>query len=552
MRARTLGLGLGILAGLSFAPEVATTSYRAGANPGSSAVPSRVPASVPSKGPSVPPEVKQPMKTSSLWPVPGERWIFRFERKVSAEYQNKIWLKLSLGGRTSVEPVGGFSDHRFFLFSYEIDRMQMQGEGAAVEKNEKRSFPQVRVEVDSAGKLREIRWVSQGALASAPSDEDADLVKDLTAQWLFFESRTRLGNAETIFSTSVDSPTLQTVSKRITRYDSRPEISHLDSSHEWSSDTKKVVRIEGTENFSIPAANGTFDQKTSYRWALLSTEVAPRMSASLSLGSTFAVSDRSPSPLAGQVPVLDYRSFTARWASVGVLAPHERLRFFGEVKKALDSGRSEFIPVILKSLAGRSSTSIEWRTGVGALAASSNPVAAQALLDLYVSGHRPSDEKLSILAAVTAGEGAPAPDWNKVIGEEVRTSSSDIRDASLFALGSAIRKEEDTNRRKELETMLWKEVKESNSEPAQLIVLDAIGNSGSPEYYGYVRERFASANPSIRAKAVAAVRFLALDLAQPILDSARADPSSVVRKAAEWSGKFRDPATETVSQAVSH
>jgi len=115
-----------------------------------------------------------------------------------------------------------------------------------------------------------------------------------------------------------------------------------------------------------------------------------------------------------------------------------------------------------------------------------------------------------------------------------------LRDASLFALGSAIRKEVEPGRRKELETLLWNEVKDSNSESDQLAILDAIGNSGSSEYYGYVKDRFASSSPAVRAKAVAAVRFLTSDLAQPIIDSARADPVATVRKAAEWSGKFRD------------
>ncbi len=551
MRKRPLGNAfLFILAGgISFASTLGKDSDPAIGDH----LPGRVPASVREVVPVLPEKALPSPKvnSTSLWPETGERWIFRFERKVSAEYLGKVWLKLALGGRASVEPVGEFGDHRFFMLSYEIDRMQMQGEGAASEKNERRSFPPIRIEVDAAGLVRESRWTSISGKTSEPSEEDADFVKDVTAQWLFFESRSRLGIADASFTTTVDSSSNHTVSKRITRYEGRPEITDLESNHEWATDTHRVQRIEGTENFSLKSAQGTFDQKTSYRWVFLTSEKSTALARNLSLGTPFLVSDVGiPTETARPVRI-DLKTFAVDWKAIGSLTPHARLRYFGVVKKALDAGQGELVPVILQSLAGRDSTSLEWRTGVGALAASSNPDAARALLELYRGDSLGHDDKLSVLAAVTSGEGAPAPEWKEVLAEEVRAkpSASDhgadtsVRDASLFALGSAIRKETDLGRRKELEGLLWKEVKDSTSDSAQLVVLDAIGNSGSSEYYPYVKERFASTNAGVRAKAVGAVRFLAADLAQPILDTARADPSPVVRKAAEWSGKFREPAS---------
>ncbi len=483
---------------------------------------------------------------SPLWPVKGERWIFRFERKVSAEFQGKSWLKLTLGGRASLEPTGEFADHRFFLIALELDRLQMVNEGVSTEKNEKRSFPFVRFDIDASGKLREMRWVSLTGEVKAPSEEDSDFVKDLVSQFLFFENRSRLGTAKSTLKVLAKTETNETLHKTVLKYENHPEFSNLESEHEWVSDTHRIQRIEGTENYSLAGATGSFDQKTSYRWVFNSSEKTESVVTDLNLGTVLKLEEdissgkRDSERMAKR---FDLKSFPTQWSALAALAPHDRLRLFGEVKNALDGGQSELVSVIVKSLDGNTSTSLEWRTGVGVLGASSNPVSAEALLNLYKNTNV-EDAKLSILAAVTSGEGTPAPDWKRTLEAEVANEAGAIHDASLFALGSAIRKENDSERKKDLQTLLWSEVRNSNSDSSQLAALDAIGNSGSAEFYTYVKERFSSSNPSIRARAVSAVRFLASDLAQPIIDTARADPAVIVRKAAEWSKRFQEPATQ--------
>ena len=96
--------------------------------------------------------------------------------------------------------------------------------------------------------------------------------------------------------------------------------------------------------------------------------------------------------------------------------------------------------------------------------------------------------------------------------------------------------------------MLWKEVKDARTDEAQITVLEAIGNSGSGDYYPYVKEQFSAGSTPVRVKAVAAVRFLASDLAKPILDQARGDPAPAIRKVAEWSAKFQADASSDSSQ----
>ena len=83
---------------------------------------------------------------------------------------------------------------------------------------------------------------------------------------------------------------------------------------------------------------------------------------------------------------------------------------------------------------------------------------------------------------------------------------------------------------------------------AQIAALEAIGNSGSGEYLPFVKEQFAAGTPKVRAKAVAAVRFLAADLAKPVIDRGKLDPSPNVRKVAEWSEKFQTAAAPDLSE----
>lgn len=501
-------------------------------------------------------------KRVSLWPEDGQRWIYRFERKALANYHGKNWLTLKLGGRTAVESLGKHGENRFFLFSFEIDRFEMQGQS----KIGRQSFPPIRMEIDLEGKLREMRWAVMDGPVKIPSEEEADFVKDLASQWLFFERQTRMGLAETEWSENAANPTLISVSKRITGYPNRPEISKLDSNHEWIAGVQdgmaKVERLEGTENFTIRSPNGDFEQQTSYRWLWTGTEKITALAAVKGIGSSFEVSAAAEMPTRANAKRLVLKEFTTSWPKLATYTPHARLKFFQEVKRALDLGQTELISVIVKSLEGKRVVSIEWRTGVGVLAATLNPEAQKALLTLYQDTQRIPEEKLSILAGVTAGEGTPDPDWKATLENEISAVASPVantgtriateydagaalREASLYALGSTIRKTEDANKRRELEGILWKEVKDARSEPAQAAVLEAIGNSGSSEYYAYVKEQSTSSSSQLRARAAGAVRFFNAELARPILDSARVDPVLSVRKAAQWSESF----LETVSGA---
>src|SRR5690606_641951 len=110
-------------------------------------------------------------------------------------------------------------------------------------------------------------------------------------------------------------------------------------------------------------------------------------------------------------------------------------------------------------------------SGVGMLAASSNETAQKALVDLYRNVAQ-TEEKLSILAGVSAGEGKPAPEWKDVFSSELASTAQDsnsaVREASTYALGSAIRKETNEERRRELEGVLWKEISDASTPKARV------------------------------------------------------------------------------------
>jgi hypothetical protein len=525
--------------------------------------------------PSREPASEPPREVRAIWPKDGERWIYRFERKASAAFAGKSWLNLKIGGRTAVEAVESAAgvahgENLFYLLSFEVDRLEMQGQSVS----ESRHFPSVRLEVDAAGKVRELRFVRSRAGNAVVTEEESDLVRDLTSQWLFFENRSRLGIAEVEWAdvgAHGATPGKRTVTKHVLRYADQPEISKLDSNHEWSAGAQldsglKVDRIDGNENFTLASANGDFTQATSYRWVWISTE-KPEKTPEILVAEAFTLEGAPASRNEEQKPKIDPARIAREWSSLKALPPHARLKLFRDAKRALDSGANELVSLIVGELRGKSQMSVEWRTGVGALASSSNPEAAKALLALFKEPGRTIDEKLSILSGVASGEGMAAPEWketfeatldrapaNAVTTQTPPSTSAEvatfdpardydvegaIREASLYALGSSIRKETNRERRRDLELILWREVKDARSESAQLAVLDAIGNSGSGAYSSYLQDQFTSGTPLVRAKAVAAVRFLESDLAKPILDRAKGDPVPEVRKAAAWSAKFQ-------------
>jgi hypothetical protein len=513
--------------------------------------------------------------SAGLWPRAGERWVYRFERRVSVEYRNRPWLSLKMGGRATVEPQGMHGGNRFYLLRFEADRLELQGKA----KNEVRKFPALRVEIDPAGKVRELRLALSGVEQGAPAEELKDTAKDLASQWLFFSDETRLGKTVPIFEVLSEKDGRRAIAKRIGAYPNRPELSRLDSTHEWVSASEAargrewVERIEGAENFLVPSANGDFEQKTSYRWLWLQTELAPRL-AEVELGEPLRIAENSEQEQASESAKrrIERAEFRETWAKLSDLPSLKRLAFFDRARRALDVGQGELVAEILAGVRGRPSTSYEWRTGVGILASSASPEAQQALLGLYRESGRRLDEKLSILAGLAAGEGKPAAEWKDVLATELKDGAvaletsvqssatgdktpaataftpkaSDpaiaIREAALYALGSAIRKETDEPKRRDLEKVLWREISDARTVTAQLSVLEAIGNSASREFYDHIRTQARSQEPRVRAKAVSAVRFLASELAKPVLDSARQDPSPLVQKAVEWSRKYQDSA----------
>jgi hypothetical protein len=539
-------------AGIGFVSELSPSASNAidvARKPASSAVPDLVP---------VQETPKEKAPGAGLWPRDGERWNYRFERRVSAEFENRPWLSLKIGGRASVEPLGVHGANRFYLLSFEVDRLELQGKT----KKDARELPALRVEVTPEGAIRELRLTLARNRQGAVADELKDTAKDLAAQWFFFSDETRLGKSVAKFETLATKKDGRVIGKRIAEYPARPELDWLDSNHEWATvidrtrRTERVEHIEGSENFTVTSPTGNFDQKTNYRWLWIGTDSVTRL-ADVEIGEALTIVESSHRDDESERAKrrIERAEFRAVWAKLSALPSADRLAFFERARRALDVGQRELIAEVLAGIRGQSSTSYEWRTGVGILAASANPEAQRALVELYRGSGRRLDEKLSILAGVSAGEGKPAAEWKDIFTSELKegaekggeTPAIAVREATLFALGSAIRKETDETKRRDLEKVLWREVSDARTVTAQISVLDAIGNSASKEFYQHIRTQAQSTEPRVRAKAVGAVRFLASELAKPIIDSARRDPSFVVRKAAEWSRNYVDSGAHDVA-----
>jgi hypothetical protein len=483
-----------------------------------------------------------PMNAIGSWPAPGERWIFRFDRKASASRSGRLWLSISLGGRATVERLGSLGGNALYLLGFEIDRIEMQGQA----RTASRALPFVRIEVTPEGRVRELRWAHSPSRAAGSDAEAEDAARDLASQWLFFEAESRLGRAETELDRLADGPAVRAWTKRVTGYPGHEEISGLDSFHEWRAsagrgEPLRVERIEGSESFAIASAGGSFEQSTSYRWARIETLAGTR-SPEISAGDAFRVADiGSGTPTQTRAPArVERAELRAAWTKLADVSSRDRLRLFERVRRALAGGQSELVADVLAGLKGKPASSIEWRTGVGLLASTSNPEAQAALLSLYSEPGRASAEKLTILAGVAAGEGKPAPEWKETLARETELGSARaddesraIREASLYALGSAIRKETDPSARGELESLLSARIAEARTPAERIATLEAVGNSASPEFHSYVLAQLASPDARVRAKAVVASRDFPPELSRPVLETAKNDPSPLVRRAAE-------------------
>jgi hypothetical protein len=146
---------------------------------------------------------------------------------------------------------------------------------------------------------------------------------------------------------------------------------------------------------------------------------------------------------------------------------------------------------------------------VGALATLGTSDAQAQLVSLYQSPVCPLSGKGTVLSALTTTQAELNESTREFLLEETRSSDADLASGALWALGSSLQKPQDTAAKKEVQAIEqdWTDALSSGLE-RQLTVLDAMGNSGRPEFLPTLAAEIGAPDPWVRGKAIFALRFI--------------------------------------------
>lgn len=246
---------------------------------------------------------------------------------------------------------------------------------------------------------------------------------------------------------------------------------------------------------------------------------------------------------------------------LGSLSNSEKLRVFGDLVKLLRAGKVTAME--LRELLGRDairlgSLSPLFQSVVGALATAGGPENFAALRAIYADPDCPVSGKGSVQAALTTTEApidAPTRDF---LAEAMRVEQNrELANGAAYALGSALqRAPDDASSRSAIADIHSAWAAAGGNVPAQLSLLDVMGNSGRLEFLPSIRGAMDTRNdPSVQAKAVFSLRYVDSMEANALLAAQLANPNPPLREAAieavrmgTWRESYR-PALETCASS---
>ena len=134
-----------------------------------------------------------------------------------------------------------------------------------------------------------------------------------------------------------------------------------------------------------------------------------------------------------------------------------------------------------------------------------------------------TDEHLSELdraraASALADHGEPSRGAAELLLTQARESGSAmVRSVSLLGAGSMARRTPEGPLREELRAALHGELERASSEGAEVLAVDALGNSGDDAFGPALDERLRDDRPALRAHAAEALGHLSPEVARPLL-----------------------------------
>lgn len=171
--------------------------------------------------------------------------------------------------------------------------------------------------------------------------------------------------------------------------------------------------------------------------------------------------------------------------------------------------------------------------GIGALASLTHEKGQSALLEIYQNSETELPEKRMILTALTVTDTPSTASTQLLLLKEARESESTLRESALYALGAALKKETNPEKRIEINHFILETYLNSNDENLKRIAIDSMGNSGDKTFLPSLKKSLLSQNSEDRERAAFALRFMPPAESQTLLNLALKDTNENVRRSAE-------------------
>lgn len=511
-------------------------------------------------------QTQSPIDGLRFQPMEGYLYTYRFERAI--EIQSEL--------KNSIPPINYDGE-----FDLGVSRVKENGfEAFVTERLSSKTIQSLRgatIPEPIVMKLSVDTDAQTVSLLSPKSDNEGDkqhaaVLKDLIACWLFPLHSDTTGNYEAEFSTlspeKVQGVTFLRFLKKKTAYlkskSPTPEI--LSSSHimSWDSKLKLPNQITGTERSEFKGDRLSLLTESSYSIQFLSLKKGLG-SLALSLSQNLQIDTLSLAATGSNVkplkPSVNWASLNDRLAHFHDFSAHDQLDIFGDLTSLL---RAE--PKTVSDLMGflQSQDVIKlgaqsplFKTIVGALITSGSPDAQAAAIQIYQDTNCPVSGKGTILSSFTTTQ-APIESATRSFLTSVMLNdqNSDLAAGAGFALGASLSPTATSTTstpsvQQAVQTIQnsWKETVTSANVSQELALLDVMGNSGNVSFLPNIESAISdSSDPSLRSKAVFALRFMNNDQASQTLTTSLSDSNSSVRLAAasamglaNWNPTFEAP-----------
>ncbi len=488
--------------------------------------------------------------------VHAQPWVLPTEQKIQYLYQKKIQIEgfgqqipdIHIRGVFSIEPKVKKGEMGEYFVSFDFQKPQNDSISAFVRYRQSNHSMELFIDSHS----------------TKVDQENLNVLKDLLAQFFYLSNEDTVGTYRYQISKfengSSNNQFLRKTKKEYLKGFRAPRIDEFVQQIELNQ--KSVpIKIQVKERSSIGDQPYSLASNSNSKFEFLKM-VASRQSSDLSknfqqkvslqLIATQLALDQNP-----EYQKIHWPTVLQEIQKIAELSASEQLRVFGDLVKALrlDPSRVADLRKILfeKDVISKGAESQKYQSIVGALATDGSVQAQEILVEAYQHPQNPQSGKGSILGALTTTQ-APLSDQTIEFLKQASEHDPDIdlRNGALFALGSAIEKVKEPESEIQFLKRKWSEALSSQDLQQQLVVMDAMGNSGRVELFPEVSEQAKGASQvALRSKAVFALRGMNLTGARELLAKSLMDLDPSVRFGAAsamyqapWSIEFANPVSQ--------